>query len=316
MSEEPDSPATESAHPAKSWRSALGSRALVIWKPIAAFIDKDPLTLAASIAFYSALSFAPIMVLGLWLASQLSSGSEQRLVTQIGNLLGPQVRQIAVIVTQNADQTLFQRSAAGIISLVTLGISATTAFAQLQAAINRIWDVSVEPASALWSWIRRRLLSFGIIAAIGFLLIVALVFSALLTIVLSRQGPLWTIANELVTVLVFSVAFAGLFRYVPDARAPWAYALPGGIFTSILFESGKWALGTYLGSTTTADAYGAASSMILLLVWVYYSSIIVLIGAEVTRQLADHFGAGVGELAHSRNGRWLPVRLTRSSDED
>ncbi len=270
-----------------------------VWEPIGHFLDRDPLTLAASIAFYSALSFAPIIVLGLWFAANLSPGSEQRLIDQIGGLLGSQVQEIALVVTRNAQGNLFDQSAAGMISLLTLLVSASTAFAQLQASINRIWDVTVQPSSAVWAWIRRRLLSLGMIAVVGFLLIVALVMSSLMSIVLTREGSGWAIANEIVTLIVFTLAFAGLFRYVPDARVPMRFALLGGALTAMLFEAGKWALGAYLASTTTADAYGAASSLILLLVWVYYSSIIVLIGAAVTRLLADRFGNGVGELEFS-----------------
>lgn len=296
----PSKHSTHAAAPARTVRSGVLRHAFdTAWKPIGAFLDHDPLTLAASIAFYSALSFAPIIVLGLWLAAHVSPGSEQRFIEQIGGLLGSQVEAIAVVVTENADKQLFQRSAAGIISVVTLLVSASTAFAQLQAAINTIWDVKVQPSSAVWSWIRRRLLSIGMIAVIGFLLIVTLLLSTLVAVLLTREGSGWAIVNELVTLAVFAIAFAGLFRYVPDARVPMRFALIGGALTAVLFEGGKWALGAYLSSTTTADAYGAASSLILLLVWFYYSSIIVLVGAAVTRQLADVLGAGVGELAFS-----------------
>jgi membrane protein len=270
------------------------------WNPVASFLSHDPFTLAASIAFYTALSFAPMLALSLWLAAHLSPGSEAKMLDQLGALLGSQVRSVATVVVKNASPHLFTRSVAGMLSAVTLIVSATTAFAQLQSSINAIWGVASEPRSAVTAWIRQRLLSFGVLAMIGFLLITTLVVSTVLALIFNREGTIWEIANELATLAVFAVSFALLFRYVPDARAPWRYTLVGGAATAVMFEIGKWAIGAYLTATTSADAYGAASSIILLLIWVYYSSLIVLIGAQVTRLLADRFGDGVGLLEYAK----------------
>ncbi len=259
-------------------------------KSLRTFIAHDPLTLSASIAFYTALSFAPIIVLGLWTVSQLSPGAENRLIEQLGALLGPQIGQTAATVMEHAEATRFRADRAGLISIGALLVSASTAFAQFQAAINRIWDVDAPPSNAVWQWIRRRLLSFGMIAVIGFLLMVALVASSALALVLTREGTLWLIVNEAITLLLFAVAFAALFRYVPDVRIPLRPALVGGLLTAILFEAGKWAIGAYLSSAATADAYGGAGSLVLMLLWVYYSSLIVLVGAWATRHLSERFG--------------------------
>ena len=254
------------------------------------FIDHDPLTLSASIAFYTALSFAPIIVLGLWLVSQLSPGAEDRLVDQLGALLGPQVGAIASTVMQHAGENAWRADMAGLIGIGALLVSASTAFAQFQAAINRIWNVDAPAPNAVWQWIRRRLLSFGMIAVIGFLLMVALIASSALALVLTRESPAWLVINEAITLALFAIAFAGLFRHVPDARIPLRPALVGGLLTALLFEGGKWAIGSYLSSAASADAYGAASSLILMLLWVYYSSLIVLVGAWATRHLAERSG--------------------------
>lgn len=285
-----------------SWsvRSSVTRTFSSIRSALTDFLAHDPMTLAASIAFYSALSFAPIIVLSLWAAAQLAPGSEARLIDQLGVLLGSQVRETATVVIEHADSSrLFSIDLAGLIGLGALLVSASTAFAQLQTAINAIWGVEARPTNAVWSWIRRRLLSFGMIAVIGFLLMVTLVLSTAVALILSRDSTLWTVANELVTLAVFTVAFAGLFRFVPDARIGRRFALAGGALTALLFEGGKWALGRYLASTTTADAYGAANSLMLLLVWVYYSSLIVLIGAAATRYLAEAFGRGPRSLEHA-----------------
>lgn len=251
------------------------------------FIDRDPLTLAASTAFYAALSFAPIIVLALWAAARLSAGAEQQLVEQLGVLLGGQVRESALAIMKNVDGSPFRANFSGVVSLVVLAVSASTAFAQLQASINAVWGTRAVPNNAIWAWIRRRILSFGMLAAIGFLLMTTLVASSVMGLLLSRESAAWVVINELLTLTVFAFGFSLLFRYVPDARIGFSFTLIGGLLTAVLFEIGKWALGRYLAATTSADAYGAASSLVLLLIWVYYSSLIVLVGAALTRHLAD-----------------------------
>lgn len=273
------------------------------WQALADFLARDPLTLAASIAFYGALSFAPIIVLSLWVAAQVAPGSEARLIDQLGVLLGSQVRDTAAVVIEHADRHPYSLDLASLVSLGALLVSASTAFAQLQASINVIWNVQAQPANALWAWLRRRLLSFGMITVIGFLLMVTLVLSTVAAVVLSRESGVWTVVNELVTLAVFAAAFALLFRFVPDARVPFRFALLGGAATALLFEAGKWGLGRYLAATTTADAYGAANSLVLLLIWVYYSALIVLLGAAITRHLAEACGFTARALPHARAGR-------------
>lgn len=244
-----------------------------------AFWDSDPLTLAASIAFYTSLSFAPIIVLALWVLGGLDPGQEDVLVDQLRLALGAQVASAAQVVVDNADASVYGFSTGGLVALGALLVSATTAFAQLQAAINRVWHVDPPPRNAVVAWLRSRVFSLGMLAAIGFLLIVALVLSAVLALLLTREGTVWMVINEAITVLVLAAAFAALYRFVPDATPPWRGALWGGLVTALLFEAGKWALGAYLGTTTSADAYGGASTLVLLLLWSYYSALIVLLGS-------------------------------------
>jgi membrane protein len=276
---------TSATSPATSAQSAT-LRANAI-----AFYDADPMTLAASIAFYSALSFAPVIVLSLSAAAEFWPGSEMRLVRQLGALLGPQVRDVAELVVTSGTGPRFAFSLSGLVSLIALLVSASTALAQLQDAINRIWSVVPRKTSAVWTWVRRRLLSFGMIAVIGFFLVITLVVSTLLSAALVREGWAWAVLNEAIALLVFAAAFAALFRFVPDRRAPWSALLQGAFITAVLFDAGKWSLGAYLANSGSADAYGTAGSVVLLLVWVYYSSLIVLIGAAATRWLALRRGA-------------------------
>lgn len=271
-----------------------------VWASVLDFISHDPLTLAASTAFYAALSFAPIIVLSLWAASHLSPGSEDKLIDQLGILLGHQVGESARAVMRNVHDSPFGTSFSAAASVTLLVVSASTAFAQLEASINAVWGTSGIPANAVWAWIRQRILSFGMLAVVGFLLMTTLVASSALSLILRYQSEGWTIVSELITIGIFAVGFTLLFRYVPDARISLRYTAIGGILTAFLFELGKWALGTYLASTTSADAYGAASSLVLLLIWVYYSSLIVLIGAALTRHLGDPIVATVAEPTEQR----------------
>lgn len=244
-----------------------------------AFWDADPLTLAASIAFYTSLSFAPVIVLALWIIGALSPGQEVALVDQLRNSFGREVAQAAQVVIDNADASRLGMSVGGLIAIGALVVSATTAFGQLQAAINRVWHVPPPERNAVAAWVRKRAFSLGMIAAIGFLLICALVLSTVLALVLTREGAGWVVVNEMVTLLVLTAVFAGLYRFVPDATPPWRGALWGGVVTALLFEVGKWGLGFYLGRNGSADAYGGASALVLLLLWSYYSALIVLVGS-------------------------------------
>jgi membrane protein len=268
------------AHPARTWRSALD-----------AFLEADPLTLAASIAFYSALSFAPILLLGMSLVVALWPGSEARLIAQMGVLLGPQVQGIAELVVQHGHRD-WGWSLSGLITIGALFLSASSAAAQLEGAIQRIWAVQSPTATAataghpVWTWVRHRLLSLGILAVIGFFLVTSLVVSTVLGVVLTHEGNVWFVVNEAIALAVFTAAFAALFRFVPAERVPSRSLVIGALVTAVLFDAGKWILGAYLAGTDQADAYGASGAMVLLLIWVYYASLIVLVGAGLTRWMA------------------------------
>ena len=257
------------------WRAA----ALEFWRA-------DPLTLAASIAFYTALSFAPIVLLALAGMGWLSPGKEDHLVRQVSGLFGEHVGNVVQVVVDNADGSPLRWSVGGMVALVALVVSATSAFAQLQDALNKVWGIKLATGNLLRFWLRQRLFSLGILSVLAFLLVTALVVSTVLAAFLVNEGTLWAIFNEIATLGVLTLAFAALYRFVPDEVPPWKGAFAGGALTAGLFEAGKWALGAYLATTTSDDAYGGASSLILLLLWVYYSSLIVLLGAGATRWLA------------------------------
>jgi membrane protein len=262
----------------KYWRTVLEN-----------FVARDPLTLAASIAFYSALSFAPIVAISLWISERFSLGLEDKLITQLGDLFGQSVHDLAWTVAHNNHATATHMTPAAIVGLGVLVVSATTAFAQLQSAINLIFDAAASRRSVLLVWLRRRLVSLGMLATLGFLLIVTLVLSTVVSIWLSGEGPLWLVMNEAITLMIFALAFSTLFRFVPDVRTGWKYALCGGGVTAILFECGKWLLGAWLAAATSTSAYGAGNAVVSLLLWVYYSALVVLVGAGLTHAIEGCF---------------------------
>ncbi|MBO9662861.1 YihY/virulence factor BrkB family protein [Dokdonella sp.] len=257
---------------------------------VTGFVAHDDLTLAASIAYYTALSLAPLLVLALWLAASVTPNAQAEIAVQVGALAGEQARAAVATILDNASRRPSFGSAAGIAGAVLLVISASAVFSQLQTALNVVWSDAgrerVLRAGALRAWLRRRLLSFGLLAAFVFLLIVSLTVSTVLAVLLPRTGAAWDVVNQLVAVVVFAALFAGLFAYLPDRRPPWHAIHLGAVATALLFAAGKYAIGEYLAHSGIAGAYGPAGSLALLLVWVYYSAAIFLFGAELVRALA------------------------------
>ena len=266
---------------------------------VLAFLGDDVLTLSAGLAFYTLLSFAPLIVLGVLAASVAGAGAQAALLEQIGALVGPAARDAAAAVIASGKSHPSAGSLAGIAGLVTLAIGATTVFAQLQSSLNVIFGIVAKPSNALWGWLRRRVLSLGVIFATAFVLIASLLVSAALGLFLPRGSLILDGANQLVSAVVFAVLFGLMFRYLPDARIPWRWSLSGGLVTAILFALGKWALGLYLARGDVGGAYGAAGSLAILLVWVYYAGAIVFYGAELTKTRMKRNGVDVTPLAHA-----------------
>lgn len=271
----------------------------VFKRALAGFVDDNVMALAASLAFYTLLSFAPLLLLLVWLASLLGYDLQQSVTEQIAGIAGPGARTAAQAVFDSADSHQGLGNIAGLIGLLISLVGATTVFAQLQAALNRIWGIRSRPGRALWGWLRRRVLSIGVIGAVVFVLIVSLMVSSLLGAMLKNHGALWDVINQVVTTVVFAFLFALLFRYLPDARLPWPRLLRGGIVTAILFAIGKWLIGYYLSSGNVGSAYGAAGSLVALLIWVYYSGAIFLFGAEVVQAWAAERGESIRPVAHA-----------------
>ena len=270
--------------------------------------DKAP-QLGASLAFYSILSLAPLLVIALAIAGAIFGEEAARgeIVAQFQGLVGKEGAEAAEEMITHA-----KRPEAGIIATVlgtiTLLFGASGVFGQLQDALNTVWDVKPKPGRGLWGYLRARFLSFSMVLGTGFLLLVSLVLSATLAGIgktisgmLPEMQALWMVINFVVSFAVIAGLFALIFKYVPDVRIAWKDVVVGAILTALLFTIGKFALGLYLGRQGLGSAYGAAGSLVVLVVWVYYSAQILLFGAELTQVYARRYGS---QIQPDENAEW------------
>lgn len=249
--------------------------------------------LGASLAYYTLFAIAPILLVATAVAG-LAFGAEAvrgHVAAQIDGLVGVEGGRAVQALLQGAarrESGIF----AAVVGGITLVLAATGAFLELQTALNTIWRVAPRPGMNVKSFLLDRVRSFGIVVAIGFLLLVSLAVSAALAAFsgwLERQAPsfpwFWSTMHVVLSLGVTTILFAMLYRFLPDLELRWRDVLPGAFVTAVLFAFGKHLIGLYLGHSATASTYGAAGSVIVLLLWVYYSSQILLFGAELTRLL-------------------------------
>lgn len=275
---------------------------------VAEFIEDRALRLSAALSFYTILSFAPLLLVIVGVAGYLGGreaiGAE--LVEQMTTLVGPAGGEMAKAVLSNANEP-DKGVVAIIIGLVTLLFGATGVFVQLQDALNTIWDVERKPGGSVLSFIRSRLLSFAMVLGIGFLLLVSLVLSAGITLLQNKlteispeQGRLWQFVNIGASMIIITGLFAMTFKILPDVRIAWRDVIFGAVITGVLMTIGKFAIGLYLGHSSVGSAYGAAGSLVVLILWVYYSAFIVLFGAELTQVYAARRGTAIVPKSHAR----------------
>jgi membrane protein len=248
------------------------------------FTEHDGLTLAAALAFYVTLAFAPTIALSLWIAASLGHDAQRQLLNELQLLGGNDVRVAAQIVVDHATQNPGAGTVAGIVGIAVLVISASAVFAQLQSSLNSLWNIPPRSAAFVLQWIQQRMLSVGMLAAAIFMLIVTLVISGILTWIFGEADIVWQLVDQIFALAVFTLMFGILFRYLPARRIPVLCALEGGFITAVLFTVGKYLIGEYLAHSRVGGSYGPAGAFIVLLVWVYYSSVVFFFGAEIIGQ--------------------------------
>ena len=266
--------------------------------------DKDQATRkGAALAFYTVFSLAPVLVIAISIAGLFFGKDAARgeIVDQIQGLVGTDGARAVQAVIENAG-THQAGKLAGIAGFVTLLVGATTALAELKDGLDQIWGVSAQTTAGLWYFLRKRLLSIGLILALAFLLLVSLVFSATLSALARVWGPedltgvLLQALNLAFSFVLTTALFAVIYKVLPSVRIAWRDVLIGSLVTALMFSVGKFLIGVYLGNSAVTSSYGAAGSVILVLIWVYYSAQIFFLGAEFTkiyaRQLGSHRGRG------------------------
>jgi membrane protein len=264
--------------------------------------DKAP-QLGAALAYYTVFSLAPLILILLAIIGFLfrddPAGAWNKITQQMSYFLDPSALEVVQNIAQKASQP-GKSVIATIIGVALALFGASGVFGQLQDALNTIWGVKAKPGTGIWGFLRARFLSFAMVAGICFLLLVSLAIEALLKgfshYVQSVVPGGIVIALTVYLVFDFAVVvllFAMIFKFLPDVKIQWRDVWIGAVMTAIFFGIGKWALGLYLSSGAAGSSYGAASSLITLLLWVYYSSQILLFGAEFTQVYSDRAGRGV-----------------------
>ena len=264
--------------------------------------------LAAALAYYTVFSITPLLVIAIAIAGAVfgQEAAKGEIVSQINGLVGDQGAKAIEVALANADQPNIS-GAASLISIAILLLGASGVFAQLQEALNTIWNIKAKPNGGIWEFIRKRLLSFGMVLAIGFLLLVSLLVSAALSgigkfeiSILPGFTLIWQIINFAISFGFITLLFGLIYKYLPDAKIKWDDVIVGAIITALLFTFGKFIIGLYLGRGSLGSAYGAAGSLVIFLAWVYYSAQILLFGAEFTQVYARKFGKKITPNRHAQ----------------
>src|ERR1051325_5454300 len=263
--------------------------------------------LSAALAYYAIFSIAPLIIIVMSVAG-LVFGTEAvtgQLQGQMRGVVGDQGAQMIESMISAARKP-HESIVATVIGVATLLLGASGVFGQLQDALNTIWEVKPKPGRGILGMLRDRFLSMAMVLGTGFLLLISMVLSAALNALTGMMGNAFgagpivaEILQNVVSFGVISLLFAMIFKILPDAHVKWRDVWPGAIFTAGLFTLGKFLLGLYLGRAATASAYGAAGSLIIVLLWVYYSSVILFFGAEFTQVFAKERGSRIVPAKHA-----------------
>jgi membrane protein len=280
--------------------SFLGNAVSLLKQTFQEWLDDKAPQLGAALAYYTVFSLAPLILVLLAIVGLIfrndPAGAWDRITQQMNYFLDPSAVQVVQSIAQKASQP-GKSTIATIIGIALALFGASGVFGQLQDALNTIWGVKAKPSRGIWGFLRSRFLSFAMVGGICFLLLVSLAIEALLKAfshyVQSALPGGIVVALGVYVIFDFAVVvllFAMIFKFLPDVKIQWRDVWIGAVMTAILFGIGKWLLGLYLGSGAAGSAYGAASSLITLLLWVYYSSQILLFGAEFTQVYAARAG--------------------------
>ena len=268
----------------------------------AAFIEDNGVKLSAALSYYTIFSIGPLLFIVLLITGRVygNDAVQGKLYGQIRGLLGSEAAKTVQEIIQNLAKTETGNIGA-IVGSIVLIIGATGIFTEIQDSINYIWSVRAKPKRGIVKLLMNRLLSFSLIISLGFLFLVTLLLNALMDLMnerLTRIFPdtmyyVFYVLNFAVVIIVITLLFSVIFKVLPDAKIKWKDSFIGAFFTAILFSIGKTLIGLYLGNSSLGATYGAAASVIIILTWVYYTSIILYFGAEFTKVQALEYGGGI-----------------------
>lgn len=280
----------------------LRSAGALLKQTVVQFIDDNCIDLGARLSYYTALSLAPLVILALGIAGLIwdKESASETMMAEITHLFGSTGAQ-AIEQVMEAGATDSGGGIAAVIGIITLLFAATVAFASLQETINAIWRVKEAPGRNIWNFLRKRLLSLATMGMIGFLMLVSLLASSVISFLLGQlhnlipidDGWLLRLSDIGLSLMLYIGLFAFIYKVLPDVKIAWKDVWIGATVTALLFELGKTLIGLYIANSAMISAYGAATSLVAFLVWVYYSSLILFFGAEFTQVYATRYGKGI-----------------------
>lgn len=256
------------------------------------FSRAETTILASSLAFYSALSLAPLLILFIIISAQLSLSLQQTFLTQVDLIAGPDAAKTVQLIVDNAKERPDLATLSGLAGVITLLFSASLIFGEMKTAFNKIFECKPKRPEGgsmvhkVWFLVHTRIVQIGLALSCIFLLIASLLASSVISMVFPPEQPFWRIVNLLSSFVFYIGLFSLIFRYMPDDRIAWKNAFKGGLITALLFVVGKELIALYLGHSAIGSPYGVAGSVIILLVWIYYSALITFIGAHVSSMIA------------------------------
>jgi membrane protein len=255
------------------------------WKDLLADVaDDDLLALAAAISYYTTLCLSPLLLLSLVVIGALYPAAQERFLADVGALVGAQGQDVIRAIVDSASERPDLGRMAGWIGAAVLLFGASAVFAQLQFALNRIWGMKNAESKGVLGWLRRRLLSAGVLLSVLFLTIVSFVAQAALNFIALPAA--FAAVTWVITFLLYAVLFATLYHWLPDGHVPWSTAFRGGLMTTALFMVGRALIGLYLEKSDAAGAFGPAGAVIVWLLWAFYSALIFLFSAELLYALS------------------------------
>src|SRR4051812_11312076 len=280
-------------------RITVGALWAILGRSVAGWWNDNVPRLGASLAYYTLFALAPILIVAISIGGLVFGPEAVRgeIVGQIQGLIGREGAEAIQSMLEGASRP-GSSIAATVAGIITFFLGATGAFLELQTALNSIWHVEPKSDGSYWRvLVMQRVISFGLVVAIGFLLLTSLLVSAALAAIhryLGNAFPgmvvLWEALNVIVSLTVITLLFALIYKVLPDVKLSWRDVWVGALVTAGLFSIGRLVIGLYLGTASIASTYGAAGSVIVILVWVYYSAQVILLGAEFTRAYVDQFG--------------------------